>query len=193
MGFEALLARWGLIAVFLGCFFEGETAAVIGGVIAHRGLLHWAETAAVAALGALTADQFWFLLARYMPERGWIGARIAALRRRAKASWLHRRLEANGDLAAMSFRYIPGTRILGPVMLAQTAMPWRRFALLNGLSTLIWASAFTGIGYHFGWAAEAMLGHLHPKHLPVLIIGIVAGFGLLHLALRLWRRSSARS
>ena len=39
MAIEALIARYGLAAIFLGAGIEGETSVVAGGVLAHRHLL----------------------------------------------------------------------------------------------------------------------------------------------------------
>ncbi|MEK1901219.1 MAG: DedA family protein, partial [Rhizobium sp.] len=39
MNIELLIENYGLPAIFLGTAFEGETAAFLGGVIAHRDLL----------------------------------------------------------------------------------------------------------------------------------------------------------
>ena len=45
---EGLIAAWGPFAVFWGCFFEGETAAMLGGLVMsglvmalRNGALRW--------------------------------------------------------------------------------------------------------------------------------------------------------
>ncbi|MCL4065163.1 VTT domain-containing protein [Pseudomonas sp. GX19020] len=193
MTLEGLLSRWGLVAVFWGCFFEGETAAILGGVITHHGLSHWALTALAAFAGAFLADQIWFLLSRHMPREGRIGSWLSRMADRTKANWLHQWLSRHPDGLTLAFRFVPGTRIVGPVLLAQTAMGWRRFTALNALSCAIWAMLFTALGYHFGRAVYLMLGRLHGMHLGMMLI-MIAGVGLaLHLILRRKaRRRSAR-
>ena len=50
MDLNALIAQFGLIALFLGCFLEGESAAITGGVLAHGGFLPlWQVVIAIAA------------------------------------------------------------------------------------------------------------------------------------------------
>ncbi|WP_112309564.1 DedA family protein [Pseudogemmobacter bohemicus] len=184
MTFEDLLSRWGLIAVLWGCFFEGETAAILGGVITHHGLTHWAATAGVAFAGAFIADQMWFLLSRHMPAGGRIGGWLSRLSGKARATWLHQWLARHPDGLTLAFRFVPGTRIIGPILLAQTPIGWLRFSALNALSCLIWAVGFTTLGYHFGRAVTLALGRLHGLHLG-LLLALVAAVGLaLHVLLQ---------
>lgn len=50
MSIELLIEHYGLLAIFLGAAFEGETAAFLGGVISHRGLLtYWSASLAATA------------------------------------------------------------------------------------------------------------------------------------------------
>ncbi len=186
---EGLISRWGLFAVFWGCFFEGETAAVLGGLITHHGLEHWALTALTAFTGALAADQMWFLLSRYMPRQGRTGAWLDRLSGKAKASWLHQWLSRHPDGLTLVFRFVPGTRIVGPLLLAQTGMSWLRFSLLNALSCAVWAVLFTALGYHFGAVVIALMGRLHGLHLG-LMLAVIAALGLaLHFHMRRKERS----
>ncbi len=180
MSLEGLIAVWGPPAVFAGCFAEGETAAVLGGMIAHRGLAGWLEIAGLAAAGACLADQMWFLLARHAGR----GGRLAALKARAGQSRIAVWAGRHAVAATLAFRFVPGTRIAGPLVLAQTALPWRVFALLNALSVAVWAVVFTGIGYHFGRAAEALWGRLPLHHWGLVLGGTGAVLLALHLALR---------
>ncbi|AWD20593.1 DedA family protein [Fuscovulum blasticum] len=201
MSIESLIQAYGPAAVFLGCFFEGETAALLGGVFAHRGLDGgtaalmpdpvgsarwfgigaWSGMAAVAGLGAFLADQMWFLLSRHAPDVG----PLRRLRQAAAASPLRSRLESSRHLMAMLFRFIPGTRIAGPILLAQTALSWPAFAALNGASVCVWALLFTGLGYHFGLAAEALLGRLAAHHWLWLVAGLaLAGLAAHRLVFR---------
>ncbi|MBE2277751.1 MAG: VTT domain-containing protein [Rhodobacteraceae bacterium] len=189
MSLESLVASWGPTwgpaAVFAGCALEGETSAILGGMIAHRGIAGWLVMAASAAAGAFVADQGWFLLSRHAGT--W--PRLARLRQLAAASRFQAGLGRHAVLASLIFRFVPGTRILGPVLLAQTGLGWPVFAALDGLSVLVWAGIFTALGYHFGRATEALFGRLplHDWLWLVLAVGAVAL--TLHL---LWRRRASR-
>lgn len=181
---EGLIAAWGPFAVFWGCFFEGETAAMLGGLMAHRGLASWPLIAALAVAGAFLADQMWFFLARLAPRRG----RIERLRQKARESRLGQRVEANRLWIALIYRFIPGTRILGPVLLAQTDMGWRSFVAANAAMSIVWGLIFTWIGYRFGDTAERLFGRLGGHHWLSLLLAVVGLGVILHLVIRHFAR-----
>lgn len=182
---EQLIAQFGAPAVLVGCFLEGEAAAILGGLIAHRGHVTWPVIAALAATGAFLSDQMWFALSRLAPA----GGRLGALRARALRSPLRPRLERHRTVMTLAFRFLPGARIAGPVLLAQLGQSWPRFAALDALSVSVWAVIWTGLGYHSGAAVEALLGRLHPHHWGLMVLALgAAGF-----AAHFWlRRRSAR-
>lgn len=180
MALEQLITAWGPPAIFAGCFLEGETAAILGGMIVHRGLADWAGIALVAFLGAFLSDQMWFGLSRHAGR--W--PVLARLLNKARATPLHARMQRSSGLMALSFRFIPGTRIAGPLLLAQTAMAWPRFAALNAMAAVVWAALFTGIGYHFGRAAEGVFGRLPLPHWLMLAAVVVVAALVLHRLIR---------
>ena len=76
MTIAAILARYGLIAIFVGAGVEGETVVVTGGVMAHQGLVPLAGAMAAAVLGSFAADQLLFLTGRRFRDHprvvGWM-------------------------------------------------------------------------------------------------------------------------
>ncbi|MEH3105852.1 MAG: hypothetical protein PGN09_00790 [Sphingomonas fennica] len=78
MAIEALLARYGLVAILIGAGLEGETAVVTGGLLAHRGLFPVWAAAAAAFAGSLAVDQALFFVGRRYRD----APRIARLRGR---------------------------------------------------------------------------------------------------------------
>jgi membrane protein DedA with SNARE-associated domain len=65
---EDLIARFGLLAIFVGAALEGEPFALAGGVFAQRGWISLFAAAPTAAAGAICIDQFWFHLSRNFRE-----------------------------------------------------------------------------------------------------------------------------
>lgn len=187
MAIEQLIAQYGPPAVFAGGFFEGETSAVLGGLMAHRlqgaGLASGPGMALMVALGAWSADQMWFLLSRHAPDRGV----VQRLRAKAAASRAAGFVDRHRMVLALTYRFVPGLRMIGPVLLAQTGMRWPVFLAINTGVVAVWASLFTAIGYHFGLAAEHVLGRLHPHHWTGLLVAVAVAGVAGHLILR--RRS----
>ena len=64
---HSLIEQYGLIAVFVGCLAEGETAAIVAGFFAHQGVfVPWQAFVAVF-LGAFGGDAAFFLCGRRSP------------------------------------------------------------------------------------------------------------------------------
>lgn len=174
MAIEALLARYGLIAVFLGAGLEGEATVIAGGILAHRHLIPFWPTALAAALGSMLVDQTWFLLARrhrthgkpLAIERGPAFARACAALARHPRAFI------------FSFRFIYGLRNIGAVAVGISDVPARLFVPINALAAAIWSLIFTTIGYQFGstlkaWSIEARRGEDLLIGLAVLVAAIL--------------------
>lgn len=159
--------------------------------MAHRaqgtGLASGPGMALMAAAGAWASDQMWFLLARYAPNRGL----VQRLRAKAAASPATRFVARHRLALALGYRFVPGLRIAGPMLLAQTEMRWPLFLAINTAIAAIWGCLFTALGYHFGLAAEHLLGRLHLQHWLLLVAAVVVAGIAGHLILR--RRSVQKS
>ena len=180
---DALVARYGYLAILLGCFLEGETILVLGGFAAHRGLLRLPGVMLCAFLGSLASDQLFFYLGRRH------GAAFVARRPRLQAGVARARtlVDRYDTLLILSFRFLYGLRNVTPLALGMSAVPAWKFALLNGVGAAVWAVAIGALGWFVGSAAKQMLGHLERYELR-----IVAGIVVVGLALWAHRRFSER-
>ena len=166
--FEALLARYGLLAIFVGAGIEGEAVVLAGGVLAGRGLVPlWAAMLA-ATLGSTLVDQLWFWAGTRFRDRPWI-VRMRAKPVFARALDLLVRYPTGFIL---SFRFIYGMRTVSPVALAVSGVSARRFVPLNLLAAAIWAPLFTWLGYRFGKVAFAVVRRYAP--FAAIAIAVVA-------------------
>ena len=84
MTIAALVGHTGPVALFLGAALEGETYAMLGGMIAHRGLLPLPVAWGAVLLGTLLADQGFFFAGRRLRDRLFV-RRIRARAAFAKA------------------------------------------------------------------------------------------------------------
>jgi membrane protein DedA with SNARE-associated domain len=180
MSLDAIISHYGLIALFVGCFFEGETVAMAGGVMAHRHLLVLWQVVSVVVVAAFLADLTCFVVGRRFS-----GSRLVrrVLARPAVARVMQR-VEAHPRKFASVFRFIPGLRILGPVALAQSRLPLAVFALHAGASALVWGALYTVAGHAVAEVLVRIFGE--ERHRILWIAG-----GLLVLATAsywLWRR-----
>ena len=181
MSFETLVADLGLPFLFVGAGTEGEAVAVAGGALAHRGILLLWQVGLAVFGGSLVQGQVLFLAGRYLRDMGWV-QRVTA--RRAYGRVAHG-LARHPIKLALSFRFLFGLRSLTPLVIGTSALPALRFALLNLVGALIWATVFVGLGYVFGTGIENLFGRL-PVHIH--LTAVVACAVALLVGAWLWRR-----
>lgn len=74
---EALLLKYGLVAVFIGGAIEGDITFIVAGVVVHLGLLNLPAAIVTATLGAFAGDCCWYWY--------WLGRSGGARIRRSKS------------------------------------------------------------------------------------------------------------
>jgi membrane protein DedA with SNARE-associated domain len=134
---------------FVGLAAPGETAVVLGGVVAAQGevdlvvivLLAWAA----AALGDLAS----FTLGRRMGRRFLIarGPRLGVTPPRLER--LERFFDRHGGKAILLGRFIGVVRAVGPFLAGSSGMRLRAFVPWSVLGTAVWTATFTLAGYAF--------------------------------------------
>jgi membrane protein DedA with SNARE-associated domain len=165
-----LIEQYGLIAVFLGCVAEGESAAILGGFFAHQHLFVLWHTVLAAALGAFAGDTLFFILGRSFAEHPF----VVRLRKRPGFRRAYRLVNTHPNIFVLSNRYIYGLRLVGGIAAGLSRIGMLRFVVLNAISSMIWAVLFSGIGYVFGLGAEQIVGKALARH-EKLLIGLAIG------------------
>jgi membrane protein DedA with SNARE-associated domain len=150
---DAIITRWGYPAIVVGTFLEGETILVLGGAMAHRGLLSLPGVMIAAFVGSVAGDQLWFL----------IGRRVGRATLEQRPKWRDRaaRVEAwlarYGNAFVVGFRFIYGLRTVSPALLGASGYPQRRFSWLNVVGAALWATSFAGVGWGLGASLQGVL------------------------------------
>jgi membrane protein DedA with SNARE-associated domain len=177
MTLEALLAQYGLPALFLGAWVEGETVVVLGGVMVHRGLLGYIPAVIAAAMGSFVADQIFFALGRRFRNNRYV-------RKVMERPAFHKAIEAfekRPTLFIFGFRFLYGLRTVSPIAIGTTNLPVTHFLAANAAAAAVWGTVFVTLGYLFGKSIETLFGHIREAgyiFLPVIgamlvIAGIV--------------------
>lgn len=180
MSIEALVARWGVAAVFAGAALEGEAAVTAGGILAHQGLISLPGAMVAAALGSFLADQSWFAFGRRFRDHRW----VVAARRRPAFQRAVALVERRPIGFIFAFRFLWGLRTVSPIAIGTTQVPHRLYAGVNLASAIMWGVTFSTIGFLFGEAFEEMTGRLrHDARLWWMIGGLLAA----GVAFGLWR------
>lgn len=137
-------------ALFFGFVLPGETAVVLGGVVASQGhvSVYWMCVVAVGA--AIAGDSVGYEVGARL------GPRILDARflrghheRIGRAQDLIRR---RGPAAVFLGRFVAFFRAMMPALAGISHMPYRVFLLFNAAGGLVWGVGFTLLGYFAGAA-----------------------------------------
>jgi membrane-associated protein len=166
---------FGETAVFLGFVIPGETAAVLGGVLASRGRVSLPLLIVVVVAAAVTGPLIGYEIGRHLGGRV-----IAARRMRRVASGMDRAQEVvhrRGGLAVLLGRFVAILRALVPAVAGTTRMPYRTFLIYNMLGGLIWGVGYCLLGYVAGSAYAAIERTVGTGVAIVVAVAVLGGVG----------------
>jgi membrane protein DedA with SNARE-associated domain len=174
---EEFLRQYGPIGIFLGAGFEGQTAVIVGGLLARQHILQLWLVLLSATAGSGVVDQLLFVAGRRFRSHRWV-ARATRQIAFARALTFIERFPISYIL---TFRFIFGLRVASPIAIGVSQVPTLRFTVLNILGAVIWATGFTMLGFIFGEAVHNLLGHGHHAGRWTLIAagGIIVAVGLI--------------
>jgi len=174
---EEFLRQYGAIGIFLGAGFEGQTAVIVGGLLARQHILPLWLVLASASAGSWLVDQLLFVAGRRFRTHRWV---VGATQQAAFARAL-RFIERFPISYTLAFRFIYGLRIASPIAIGVSQVPTWGFTLLNILGAVIWATGFTMAGYVFGEAVHNVLGGHHAGRWTLIAAG-----GIILVVLIVW-------
>ncbi|HUW98984.1 MAG TPA: DedA family protein [Acidiferrobacter sp.] len=168
MSLIKLIHVYGYLAVLIGCFLEGETILLLGGMAAEQGYLSLPGVIVAAFLGSMTGDQLFFYIGRrYGPDLIERKPRLKKAATRMQG-WMVRW----GTLLILGFRFLYGMRSAAPFVFGVSGIGRWRFAILNAIGAAVWAIALGFGGYFAGQAFAVAIVHL--KHYELAVLGLAA-------------------
>jgi membrane-associated protein len=179
-GIVAYLIVFGLVfaedALFIGFVIPGETAAVLGGVLASRGSVDVWVMMGVVVIAAIAGDSVGYEIGRHF------GTRILSMRPLYKHQHrVHRAQEfvrQRGAPAVFLGRFIAFFRATVPGLAGMSHMPYRRFLAWNAVGGLVW-----GVGVvMIGWLAGNSFARVEQTAGTVAAIAV----GVIMLGLLVW-------
>jgi membrane-associated protein len=165
---------FGEAALFCGFVLPGETAVILGGVLAYRHSVSLTTMALVVVAAAILGDSVGYEVGRRYGAR-LLGTRIFAKHQEAIANG-QRSLRRYGGRAVFLSRFTAFLRAVMPGMAGASRMPYRKFLLFNALGGITWGLGFTMLGYLAGASyhtLENYAGKVSQAILVVVLIGIV--------------------
>lgn len=179
---------FGESAAFLSLVFPGEVALVAAAAVGVSAGVDPIVLAGVATVGALAGGIFGYAMGRRYGPRlvrwGPIERRLAD--RIDQLGPMLSAPEAGALVAVARFNQI--TRAVVPALAGMAEMGRVRFAVANGVGAVLWAAAFTAIGYYAAEWWRSTSGVVH------IIMGVVVAAGAASwFLLRRRRKTEAKS
>jgi membrane-associated protein len=181
------LLVFGEAAVFAGFVLPGETAVVLGGVIASRHGVDLRVLIVLVVFCAIIGDSIGYEVGRLWGDRV---LRLRPLRRHEERLDRARVfLRERGAFAVFLGRWTAFLRAVMPGLAGVSRMPYRRFLFWNAVGGLVWGVTFCLVGYLAGNSYEVVEQQIGIWGAVATVALVVATVVVLHLRRR---RAEAR-
>jgi membrane-associated protein len=135
-------------AVFVGFVLPGETACLIGGVLAAAHRVSLGAILTVVVLAAVVGDTVGYEVGRHLGPRV---MRWPLLRRQERRLVdAQQFLKRRGGWAVFLGRFTAFLRAVMPGLAGMSRMPYPRFLAFNAAGALVWGTGVTLLGYFAG-------------------------------------------
>ena len=165
-------------ALFVGFVIPGETAAVLGGVIASRGHVSYPLIALTVVGAAIVGDTVGYEVGRHF------GSRVLDLKilrkRRAKLDSAQDFLRRRGGAAVFLGRFVAFFRAVMPALAGTARMRYLRFLAYNAAGGIVWGIGFTLLGFLAGNSYKTIEKTVG-RGAAIAVAGVVA------IAVIIWR------
>ncbi|HZS15846.1 MAG TPA: DedA family protein [Candidatus Dormibacteraeota bacterium] len=193
-----LVEHLGYLIVFLGVGIEslgvpvpGETALIIGAVLAAQGHLNPAGVAAAGLSGAVLGDNTGYLVGHRWGQRLISARGIRNVYDPRRVAVAERFFERHGWTAVFFGRFVAILRIFAGPLAGLHHMPWTHFLLANAAGGVIWVAAVVTAGLLVGGNLDHLI-QLVSRAGYVGLAGVVVLGAVLYGVHRLRRRREMR-
>lgn len=160
-------------ALFVGFVIPGETAAVLGGVVAEKGHVQLWLMILIVVLAAIVGDSVGYEVGKRFGPR-LLRAKFLE-RRRKKLDDARAFLQRRGGTAVFLGRFVAFFRAVMPALAGTSQMPYPRFLAFNAAGGLTWGTAFVLLGFVAGNSYELVAKTVgRDLAVGVVAVGVVA-------------------
>jgi membrane protein DedA with SNARE-associated domain/membrane-associated phospholipid phosphatase len=161
-------------SVFLGFIFPGETALILGGVLASYGRVSLWEVLVAGISGAIIGDSVGYLVGReygHRMLRAWPFRRILKPQRIERAQdYLARR----GGRAVFFGRFTAALRVLVPGLAGMARMRYRVFLPFNAAGGATWGALMILLGYIAGASWKQVANYATQVGIALFVVVVLA-------------------
>ncbi|MGO4805250.1 DedA family protein [Arthrobacter sp. 2MCAF15] len=173
-------------ALFVGFVIPGETAAVLGGVVASRGNAQLWLMMVLVVMAAVVGDSVGYEVGKHL------GPRFLELRgfrkKRTRLDEAQDFLRRKGGAAVFLGRFVAFFRAVMPALAGSARMPYPRFLAFNVAGGILWGVGFVLLGFVAGNSYEAV-AKAAGRDIAV-VVGVLAVIGLIIWQVRRRRRKA---
>lgn len=165
-------------SLFVGFVVPGETAVLLGGVLASQHHVSLTGVLAAAITGAIIGDSVGYFVGRRFGEplqQSRLGRIVGERRWQASEEFLRRR----GGPSVFLGRWTALLRALVPAAAGMAKLPYRTFLVWNIAGGVAWAAAIVFAGYAAG-SAYKRLEHYLGQGAFIILAVIVTGLVIRH-------------
>jgi membrane protein DedA with SNARE-associated domain len=173
-------------AFMVGFFFPGETAIIVGGVLAGLGRINLGVIIVVVVVCAIAGDSVGFEVGK---KAGPWMLDHRPLKGKSGVQYTLGLLERYGGPAVFLGRFITFVRVVIPGLAGMSGLRYRTFLFWNVLGGICWGVGYTLLGYVVGISIEHVLSQIGLWFLAVAAVAI-AGFVVFEVRKR--RKEKAR-
>jgi membrane protein DedA with SNARE-associated domain len=162
---------------FVGLVAPGETAVVLGGVVAAQGEVNFVAMLLLVWVAAALGDFASFLLGRRLGRRFLVtrGPRFGVTPPRLEK--VERFFDRHGPKAILVGRFVGIVRAVAPFLAGSSGMRVRAFLPWSVLGTAAWAATFTLVGYIFHRSFSAAADYVtHGAFALAVVAGVALAF-----------------
>lgn len=170
-------------ALFVGFVIPGETAAVLGGVVASRGHVELWMVMVLVVLAAIVGDTVGYEVGKHFGPR-LLNMKVLQ-KRRGRLDKAQEFLRNRGGSAVFLGRFTAFFRAVMPALAGTSRMHYPRFLFFNAAGGLVWGTGFVLLGFLAGDSYDAV-ARTAGRDITAVVVG-VAVIGLI-----IWRVRKAR-
>ncbi len=173
-----LLLSFAEAALFLGFVLPGETALIIGGMLAAQGVWDLGDFFVWAIVCAIAGDSVGYEVGKHFGTRiqhSWLGRRLGSRRWRVAQHIF----EKYGPQAVFVGRAQALLRALVPALAGMSRMPYRTFLKWNAAGGIVWGGGVVVLGYAFAHSLGSLEKALKYWSL-VLVIAVAFAIWQIH-------------
>lgn len=166
------IGKYGIVAVFIGTFLEGESVLMISGAMASQSFLDPLYVWVAASLGAWTGHIVWFVIGKLFGKTS-IDKIADRYNFSAKVQYIYDLISANKIKTVVLLQYLYGVRMVGAVTFGISNIKFKWFSIAELINCAIWAFIIGSIGFVLGKTVSVF------AHSPVYAVWIAVSVVIL--------------